>query len=476
MSTLIIGAGLSGLACGIKTKLRYPDTQVNILDKRKPQSNTQIAGLRVRARKTHQGLDPEEEICQLLAERNSGLVTESMRYFASLMKQELDFWKAILDWEDKPDWFGPQFEKGNGTLMLQKLKKLAQQLGIKFIIGEAARLEKEGSSISRIIINNGSFENYILRSELIVLAAGNIGGSLFISTNRPITNSSHELAFAAGLSLIDSTIHMFHPFGRSKPDGSPLLGCFETDKIAQSEVYFSDGIFDEETTQLLREHKAHECFPQICKRFLKYGGVVKLIHPDGRSTFARVSHHYSHMAIETSDGVNIVGVDNLLAVGDASNLGFWNGHKERLPGFALLKCFIDAELVQGRIGQLSEKERRQSLNQEKLDEKPDSVMSDRDLLPRLRAINTKALFDLTFGNLPDRRPDTLSWISNLHLLNNLQGKDNLVDISLRMADTYRKKLIDPGIREPIKIERDLLPVFLTEAVKERSLNGYLEKY
>lgn len=476
MSILIVGSGLSGLACGIKTKLRYPNTRVSILNKRKPQSNTQIAGLRVRARKIHQGLDPEEEICQLLAERNSGLLTESMKYFASLAGQELDFWKAILDWEDRPDWFGPQFEKGNGTAMLQKLKKLAQQLGIKFIIGEAVRLEKEGSSIARIIINNKSFESHILRSELIVLAAGNIGGSLFISTNKPIANSSHELAFAAGLSLTDSTIHMFHPFGRSKPDGSPLLGCFETDKIAQSEVYFSDGIFDEETTQLLREHKTHECFPEICKRFLKHGGVVKLVHRDGRSSFARVSHHYSHIALETSDGISVVGVDNLLAVGDASNLGFWNGHKERLPGFALLKCFIDAELAQSGIGRLSEKERRQSLNWEMLDKKTDPLIFEHDLLPQLRTINTKALFDLTFRDLPNRRPDTLSWISDLRLLNAPQGKTTLVNISLMMADAYWKKLIDSNIQEPIKVERGLLPTFLTEATKEIAFSRHLEKY
>src|SRR4051812_23716332 len=116
MSVCIIGGGLAGLATAIKIKLNDQKTDVLLINKRIPESNTQIAGQRYRARTAGKGRDPEGEIVSLLASRNGGEVTEEMRTFSEIAITELGVWQDVLPdgmITDKAEWFGPQWGIAN---------------------------------------------------------------------------------------------------------------------------------------------------------------------------------------------------------------------------------------------------------------------------------------------------------------------------------------------------------------------------
>ena len=92
MSTLIVGAGLAGLAAAVKTKLLVPAEEVCVLEKSAPSSNTQVADQRYRAGIAGTRQNTTTEIERLLASRNDGVLTDRMAALARLAEQELAFW------------------------------------------------------------------------------------------------------------------------------------------------------------------------------------------------------------------------------------------------------------------------------------------------------------------------------------------------------------------------------------------------
>lgn len=353
MSICIIGAGLAGLSASIKLKLLYPKQEIVILDGFYSGSNTQIAGQRYRERASGKGNDPINEIAQLLADRNHGILTNEMKIFAKLAVDNLNFWKTFnpkefginldgLVFRDNNLWFGPQlgqankFGNGRGLSILLWFKNLAKALGVEIINAEVYAINRINDKIRNVfaLIKSDSLDYVInqvdIYADYFILAGGNLGGRMFLSTNAQIYNSPQELAFDAGFSLIDSTLYMFHIAGYCNAEGIPKAGCFETDNLSGFQVYLQDNkaknqfnLLDKETTKLFEEHKAHYYFDVIAKKFIKHGGRIMLSPSDGGcNLFARVSHHYSHIAVQTQNGVNVSNASNLFAVGDASGMGY----------------------------------------------------------------------------------------------------------------------------------------------------------
>lgn len=355
--TLVVGAGLAGLATALRLKRSEPDRDVVVLEKPAPQSNTQIAGQRYRYGIAGKRQDPTSEINHLLASRNSGELTPQMAQFTGLAVQEMNYWQSqpdFMDSHDRPDWFGPQWGaanragKGRGRAVIDWFRQQAATEGIPIVAADIQDIDTSDGQVNYLSGKTKAGYEAFAGSD-IVLAGGNACGRLFLSTNKDIANSVQELTFANGIPLVDSTLHMIHPFGNCDSEGRPRLGCFETDELVGAKVYLggtaTKNMLDTETTALLEAHQAHYHFPAIAKRFREHGSVVGLELPDGSSTQARVSHHYGHLGIETTDGVSVAGIGNLYAIGDASGIGYWTNHKERFPGFALVKCLTDAALV-----------------------------------------------------------------------------------------------------------------------------------
>jgi len=344
MGVCIIGGGLAGLATALKLKEQDRLSKVVVLEKNTPQSNTEISGMRYRARTNVKGINSETEIADLLASRNAGKLTPAMIEFSTIALQGLDaLLKRGIPYEDRIEWFGPQLGNthGNSTRgksVLDYFRRLAKDSGVDFYKGEARRLEFTDGRITGVTMLDEAAVYQKVEADSYILAGGSLGGRLFHSTNKGIRFTPQELAYQIGLPLLGSTLHMIHPFGNCTKEGLRKIGCHETDKLSEVEVYFTNGERDDETTGLLREHQAHYYFPEISRRFMDNGGTVKLLFPGGNELYAGVSYHYSHLAVATIDGVRVCGTENLLAVGDASGLGYQTNHQCRFPGFALTKC------------------------------------------------------------------------------------------------------------------------------------------
>lgn len=455
MSTLIVGSGLAGLTTAIKLRMENPESKVSILEKAHPESNTQISGMRFRQRISGRNRDPESDIRELLASRNSGIITDPMRLFAKDSIAELQFWAEVgLPKTDSPEWFGPQFGtpnasgEGRGASVLRTLKEKAKELGVTFIQGEAIGINKQGSSIEGIRVQKIAATSGIaeLRADTYVLAGGSIGGNMFESTNKHIDFPPQLLAYEAGLNLWNPTLHMLHPFGRSNDQGAAKRGCFETDNLANTEVSFAvSGEKDTTTTDLLRDHKAHYEFPSICRRFLENGGAVVLRdRATGKERHARVSHHYSHLSIQTEGGVKVSGVDNLYAVGDASGLGEVTGHRVRFPGVALTKCLVDAAVV---AKLLRREGSGHALTKSQL---PDDMLKSEEVPNGLIKANTEGLFGVEFGkNTHEQLAATGMWIDALKPLDSASA---LVSLSRATSEAFLLK-VGLGISEPIIVNQ-----------------------
>jgi succinate dehydrogenase/fumarate reductase flavoprotein subunit len=448
----IIGAGLAGLSTAIKIKIASPNKQVVILEKKHRESNTQIAGMRFRERLPGKKTNLNELI-QLLASRNSDNSTDEMVNFATQIPIELDFWKNLhlllpgipsLQTSNEASWFGPQWGNGKGLTILEWMKLIAKNLGIKILEGEVIKLHQEGNSIKGVeLLNQQTKESSILRAHQYVLANGSIGGSLFNSTNKEIKNSAQEVAFRSGIPLVGSTTHMIHPFGRCRQDGSPLLGCFATDDLQGYEVRYPDGEVDHEITNLLAEHKTHDFFPEIAKRFGEKGGIVRLISPQGETSWARVSHHYSQIGLETDDSISVIGIENLLVAGDAASWKLTN-YAPRFPGLGLSKCLIDAENIRKMLeDSLEDGEEIKIEPYQRISEIKPISKNDQNLL---RGINTTFLFQYIFDN----QYQSDEWISELIQLG---FSGTLVELSKKIAIAH--DLHHEGkIQEPFRISID----------------------
>ncbi len=447
-ASIIVGAGLAGLATAIKLKERCPDETVIVLDKLHSQSNTQIAGQRIRAGISGHRKSSSAEILSLLSVRNDGHSTEEMKLFAGVAQQELDYWldrEDSIEYHDQSNWFGPQLGTGNraghgrGHSVLAWFRKTAQDHGVHLVTASVTKLSISGGIAEALEVADGKGGEARIEAGNIILANGSATGSLYHSTNRTIDNSAHELAYDAGLDLVDSTLHMLHPFGFCAPDGTLRTGCFETDQLQSAKVFLnglsSRPVYDDETTRLLHEHKAHYHFPEIMRRFMRHGSVVKLEFEDG-SKLARVGYHYGHMGIDTSDGISVTGVQNLAAVGDASGLGYWTGRKERFPGFALLKCFTDAELYARR------RESDDSPLRARL-----SLQPVQPTYSRVQAVGINTLNDINTEHVlqyaidADRRQDIVSsWVGKTRLEQIESLSPTLASMSLAVALGHAQRL------------------------------------
>jgi hypothetical protein len=461
----IVGGGLAGLAAAVRLKDAYPDQSVVVVDKPSPQSNTQIAGQRYRYGIAGRRANPIEEITELLASRNDGEVTPEMEQFAQLAGEEMEYWQGRPDFvtsTDRPEWFGPQWGdanragKGRGMSVLGWYREAAAQQGIAMVRAEASRLEIEQGHMGGLIVTGMNGLKRIV-ADRYILAGGNASGRLFLSTNKDIANSAQELAFDASIPLVDSTLHMIHPFGNSDAAGNPRLGCFETDELADTKVYLgalgASPVFDAETTELLTTHQAHYHFPAIAKRFAEHGSVVRLDAPDGSSTLARVSHHYGHLGIATTDGVSVEGTDNLYAAGDAAGLGYWTNHHERFPGFALLKCLTDAGLLVRKFGEPGQNNPSTPLRVNALAGAAAEPPA-KDELNRLRAVNSAHLERwLAAAGLEERGAVGVAW---LDALKNIPPSRYTTVRTLSAAIAHAHFLVGSGqAAEPFRIDRDM---------------------
>jgi aspartate oxidase len=439
MGVLIVGSGIAGLMSAIKIKEADPETMVAVIEKEKPTGNTQISGLRFR----------QKEIEGLLAKRNDGHTTPEMKLFSTIAGEELNALMSRIPSEIRQEWFGPQLTEGVGTRLLTKLRDIVSEKGIEFITGEAVQLMRDSNKITGVKTTTGE-----LTADMTILANGTVSGELYLSTNRPIKNSSHMLAFRAGIPLQDATVHMFHPFGKCDKEGNPQLGCFETDKLSGAEVRYLDGREADPITNLLRNHDAHNNFPAISEAIIKNGGVVELLMPDGRIQHARVSHHYGHIGIRTVDGVRVKDFKGIMAVGDASNLGYWTNHRERLPGYALLKCLVDARLVAEHVNNMGEGQKTTPVGVREIS--GETILGDEPALNRdLQRLNTEMLFKIVFDRT--QSPEEVGW-QWAKRLQEVRKSSLIAEMSYGIAKAHYLRARYPEIEEPLGIRREDVPI------------------
>lgn len=482
----VVGSGFSGLLTAIYLKEREPSIQVLVIEKKRPENNTQIAGMRIRARKAGSNARTKEEevdeVVKLLAQRNEDVETEPMRLFGKMLCEELDFWNNRLTAmnpglvSEHSTWFGPQWgvanksgKGGRGLNVLGTLREIAKKSGVQFIDGEVNRLIRFNDRISAVGFSREG-RQYQLESDLAVLANGNAAGKIFCSTNKAVNLSATELLFDAGLPLDGGSLVMWHPFGNCNSSGQPLLGCHETDNLAGTQVFFMDGTQDHVSTKLLQEHQAHYHFKEIATRFLEHGGVVRLVFPNGEEKYARVSLHYSQLGAQTVDGSRVKGMENLYVTGDAGGLSYWTNHRVRLPGYALAHCIVSARVASNRIidelrsGKISI-EGGGRITDMGVNNLPQAIPSE---LEQIREINTKYLLQLEFGG---ELAESIihSWKDELASV----GGGLIGELSLSITNCWNKIL--QGEEEPISVIREssgvvdaeLLPSWLANSPARR---------
>ena len=449
MPICIIGGGLAAHAAAARILIETPKASVVIVNDGGP-SNSLLAGQRYRTRVKDSQKSDLDSFVEMLSSRNDGQETEPMRQFARTSIDETKFWQTLdprklgvdlppLATTDKPEWFGPQFGTanavgtGHGRSTTNWFKKLARQLGATTMEASVTSLNREPSFIESVNAQTKAGQKMTIAAEHFVLAGGSVGGRMFESTNVAIQNSPQELAWEAGFGLVDATKFMFHVMGNVGKDGSSRPGCLETDKLDQAKVYLpikagsDEEYLDKYTTDLLRNHKAHYKFPEISRGFISKGGKCRISLPDGTSTLAQVAHHYSHLGVETDNGIAVTGVCNLSAIGDASGTGFWSGNKVRFPGTALDNCLVGAALIAKQSpGTWSGPAVIKPIAEQATPLNRDAVQRDRDKL--LRQINTHYLFDIEFGN--NVRQSASNWVATLEAT---QFESTIAQISLATA-------------------------------------------
>jgi hypothetical protein len=418
MSTVVVGAGLSGLMTAINIRLEDRGHDVVVVSGRNA-GNTRVAGQRYRTRLSGRDADTaERDVLGLLAARNGGVVTYGMTTFVRQgisevrRLQELHFDAPELPpivRHELVDWFGPQLGSskndgsGRGGDVLATLAGWADALGVRWVNGTAVALQGRGRHVDGVVVESRRPGGVLtLRSGNVVLAGGNPGGAMFHSTNVPITMSPHELAVRRGLSMVDASTFMFHIFGSCRPNGESTVGCFETDLLAGARIFLKHRrsgeytVRDEETEALLDRHAAHYEFDSIARRILRHGGMCRIVTAAGER-WARVAHHYSHIAIETVDGVTVTGLDRVFAVGDAAGVGHGSGHRVRYPGIALTNCLVTARVAASKI--LDDPGDAAVVMDSGESAGAPAVPSARDRR-MIRDINTGAIFGAVFGAEP----------------------------------------------------------------------------
>ncbi|GAA1753361.1 hypothetical protein GCM10009681_25440 [Luedemannella helvata] len=457
----MFGAGLSGLMAAIKIREACPRLRVVIIEKPAPESNTQISGMRIRAGVGHRRDRPAaEEVCRVLADRNDGVCTPQMRVFADVLVGQLDHWQRRRDFigqVDRAEWFGPQWGRpnraghGRGRSVLAWLRGAATAVGAEFVRGELRRLDIDGDRVTGALTVLDRSAPEMLRAAAYVLASGSATGLLFSSTNKRIHFSAHEVAFHSGLPLVGSTLHMLHPFGNSGADGRPRVGCLETDLLAGHVVHGATGP-DEWASALLARHLAHDHLSELARRLSEQPQPLRLVDAAGHVTHARISQHYHHLGVLTDDGVQVAGLSNAFAVGDASGIGYWTGYRERHPGFALAKCLVDAELLARSLAGMALADATgpaAAAPHRLVDPRPSA-----EDLADIAAVNTTHLFALlrtADGHARERA--ARAWVGAAHEVVRRTGASTLALLGFGVAQAHARAAA--GASEPIPVSRDL---------------------
>ena len=457
MSIAVVGAGLAGLATACRVRLQNPETEVIVIDGKHRQSNTQIAGMRFRTREPG-GTQDGEGLEDLLLSRIAATDSDRIVAFVEAVTREVRYWERIHEeWSElKPlpkheenTWFGPQWGegRGKGNSVLRHFDEYASKLGVVRLTAQMTDIDIESGEVRALHLRDSEGNKGRMVVEGVVVATGSIGGTIYHSTNKEIDLPFQQIAHQRGIPLVGGSTHMWHPFGRCSEDGSPRLGCYATDDIAGHDVYFTDGKRDTETTELLRAHEAHDNFDAITARFVEHGSVVRLESSDGKSSWARVSHHYSHLGVDVDASARARGICNLWAAGD---VGAWHytHHTKRFPGFALSKCLVDAALIASQISDVTTGERGVSVQLE--GDCPDEGRADRELeLPKplcreLRDINTKYVLRDELLQEPTAAAEWLRELQRLELFH------PLIELSKDIA-VIHQLLREGAVREPLPL-------------------------
>jgi|GEM_PF-1687440 len=486
MSVCIVGAGLSGLATAVRIKIQDRNIPVFVIQSPIKRSATLQAGMRIRTRKSGKGTEPADEIISLLSSR-SGKKTPQIEEFAFLTLEEVKFWQTLnpgefgveignLQYEDKKEWFGPQWGigKAKGKETLSWFEELARGLGVEFIELEIFQIRIKNGVAKSLVGKGRNGDSFLVESEVFILANGGMSGKLFNSTNVDIENSAHELLWKAGIPITDSTYHLIHPFCISNEQGVPLCGCYETDNLADYEVWVWDKnsqtyvrnplivISDGQKVQvedLLKNHIAHYHFKEIARCFFDSGMPVRIVSCDGKTRYATVCHHYGHFSPKKEeDGVSIFGIKNLLAVGDAAGFGHILGHSVRLPGTALAWCLVSARKASNIICERYRSHNSESFRISLTADSEDHNKNYRCLERKIRDINTRYLFLLELSDNSRNKIEELcyEWIESLKRISEEGFSNNhILEISLSVAFANLKVRIGKE-NEPFEVSRETL--------------------
>jgi hypothetical protein len=216
-----------------------------------------------------------------------------------------------------------------------------------------------------------------------------------------------------------------------------LLGCHATDDLEGYQVKYLNGVVDEEITELLRHHQAHDFFGMIAKRFWEQGSVVQLISPNDEVQWARVSHHYSQFGIDTVDTVSVSGIQNLMVAGDAASWKLTN-YATRFPGLGLSKCLMDAEHIRQLMTSRDMGDHGIQVNQVVYEQAATIRKEDRE---QLKSINTAFLMEHIFNA---HEAMAGQWFKEL---NNLGFSSVLLDLSKQLSVAH-DLLREGRIKEP----------------------------
>jgi hypothetical protein len=450
VSTVVVGNGISGLVCALYIKITQPQHDVVVIDKG-GSSNSKLSGQRYRTRLN--GLCDPNLFCN--STNFPGADVLRLREFFSLGSGVIkDFTEGAafkgltecLQEQDRPEWFGPQLGKttadgrGVGTSVLSWLRAALAVLGVVFKSGRVVELRIGGGSRIEgafFVSSDGAAE--LLEADNWVIATGDPSGTLFHSTNAENEASLMGDLVAAGCKVRDAGIFMMHMAGNSDSDGRSKRGCLETDLLEHHDVYLQgEGggftVRHDEITDLLRQHKAHYHFKAICREIISHGGMAMYANANSVK-YGRVMHHYSHIGLDTVDGVTITGLCNAYAIGDASAIGYWTGPGERLPGTALMHCLATARKCASLLVA-----RRGSMAQVSI------LTASERITPKstyevdtLKDLNTEGLYAYVLGN----RAGCLKWLGAISDLKMKIGNqpDRLLLVSHLMASACEQLVV-----------------------------------
>lgn len=440
MSVAIVGTGISGLLTAIELKLLQSGIDVALVDNGQT-SNSALAGHRYRKRMS--GSAELQDLFEWYG--GKGVLTERTLEFFATGRRQLSFWRSFdpategldlprLPSRDADAWFGPQLGettkagRGKGGSVMKWLAALARGLGIRMLECSVHDIEVADGLVSLLIGRSPAGRGLAISASHYVFAGGSPGGSMFESTNVENWDSLLPMFHARGVPIADADLFMLHMAANCGSEGHAKHGCHETDLLAGSIAYLQDAdgkftVADAEITDLLARHKGHEQMPEVCQKIIRHGGLVRYAYPD-HDIIARVSHHYSHLRLETEDGTRVRGLGNAYVVGDMAGLGYWLGRHVRLPGTALTGCLVSASACAARLVSARSSDRVITQAHAGSTRLPAEAESTRR---KMRKVNTLGLFAYMTGELEA----TAGWVTELQT--DLEASEPWVRLSTSVA-------------------------------------------